>query len=84
MQLLCKKTQNIDPQQVHSVFCSGRKGYDCVATFASPYRPDHLPTYPGWIADGVAMKGGTADNYMQYFTPRGLQNFLRMVRLCCA
>jgi hypothetical protein len=83
LQILCKKTQNISLHAVHSKFCKGRKAYDCVATFASPYRPDHLPTYPGWIADGVAMKGGQADNYVQYFSPRGLASFLHMVRRMC-
>jgi hypothetical protein len=77
---MCKKTQNISLPAVLAVFCGGRKSYDCVATFASPHRPDHLPTYPGWIADGVAMKGGAADNYVQYFSPRGLENFLHLVR----
>ena len=80
LQILCKKTQNITAQGIHETFCKGRKSYDCVATFTSPYRPAHLPPHPNWIADGVAMKRVTASNYVQYLSPKGLQAFLTMAR----
>ena len=79
LQILCKKSQNTTLQAVHAKFTKGRKSYDPVATFTSPYRPSHLSSYPSWITDGVAMKGGVAENYVQYLSPRGLQDFLRMV-----
>ena len=70
---------------MHSVrerFCRDRKPYECVASFASPYRPSHLPPHPNWIADGVAWKKGASNHYVQYLSPKGLQNFLQRVRIC--
>jgi hypothetical protein len=77
---MCKKTQNITLHGVLERFSCGRKPYDCVATFASPYRPGHLPPYPNWISEGVAMRRGNSDNYTQYLSPKGLRSFLQRVR----
>ena len=52
-----------------------------MASFTSPYKPSHLPPCPNWIADGVAIMPNTVDKHVQYFSPKGLNTFLRMVRL---
>jgi hypothetical protein len=78
-QILSKKTQNITVQGIWESFCRGRKSYDCVASFSSLYKPTHLPPYPNWIADGVAIAPTAIDNHVQYLSPKGLDTFLRMV-----
>lgn len=81
MQILSKKTQNITVQGIWESFCRSRKSYDCVASFTSPYKPSHLPPCPNWIADGVAITPRSVQKHVQYFNPKGLDAFLRMVLL---
>jgi hypothetical protein len=82
LQVLCKRTSNLTADSILESFCQSAKPYDPVAQFSSPYTPWHLPPVNNCLQVGVQYSGQAtpAHDHIQYFSCKGLKDFLQEVR----